>query len=83
MAVETFGGGVHRILVMKEGTNHVMGVLSQLRLVKFLCENGRSFPVIDQLYPIEVKELGNGNQQPISIKYVPIIWLGSLKLERR
>jgi hypothetical protein len=51
---------------MKEGTNHVMGVLSQLRLVKFLCENGRSFPV-DQLYPIEVKELGNGNQQPISI----------------
>ena len=66
-AVETFGGGVHRIVVVKEGTNHVMGVLSQTRLVKFLWENGRSFPVIDQLYPIEVKELGLGNQQPIAI----------------
>ena len=52
---------------MKEGTSCVMGVLSQTRLVKFLWENGRSFPVIDQLYPIEVKELGLGNQQPISI----------------
>ena len=67
MAVETFGGGVHRIIVVKEGTNHVMGVLSQTRLVKFLWENGRSFPVIDQLYPIEIRELGIGNQQPISI----------------
>ncbi len=66
-AIETFGGGVHRIIVVKEGTNHVLGVLSQTRLVKFLWENGRSFPVIDQLYPIEDKELGLGNQQPISI----------------
>lgn len=66
-AVETFGGGVHRIVVVREGTNHVLGVLSQTRLVNFLWENGRSFPVIDQLYPIEIKELGIGNQQPISI----------------
>ena len=67
-AVETFGGGVHRIVVVKEGTNHVMGVLSQLRLVKFLWENGRSFPVIDQLYPVEIKELGVGSSHLISIK---------------
>jgi hypothetical protein len=69
-AVETFGGGVHRIIVLKEGTNHAVGILSQLTLVKFLWENGRSFPILDQLYPREVNELGVGTQQPISIKYV-------------
>lgn len=69
-AVETFGGGVHRIIVLKEGTNHAVGILSQLTLVKFLWENGRSFPILDQLYPREVKELGVGTQQLISIKYV-------------
>lgn len=67
MAIETFGGGVHRIVVVKEGTNHVLGVLSQTRLVNFLWENGRSFPVIDQLYPVEIRNLGIGNQLPISI----------------
>lgn len=68
-AVETFGGGVHRIIILKEGTNHAVGILSQLRLVKFLWENGRSFPNIDQLYPMEIKELGVGTQQLISVKY--------------
>lgn len=69
-AVETFGGGVHRIVILKEGTNHAIGILSQLRLVKFLWENGRAFPIIDQLYPREVKDLGIGSQGLISIKYV-------------
>lgn len=69
-AVETFGGGVHRIVILREGTNHVMGILSQLGLVKFLWENGRTFPIIDQLYPLEIKELGVGiaAQHVISIK---------------
>lgn len=69
-AVELFGGGIHRIIIVKEGTNHVIGILSQLRLVKFLWENGRSFPIIDRLYPKEINDLGIGSQQPISIKYV-------------
>lgn len=68
LAVETFGGGVHRIAIVEEGTNHVVGVLSQLRLVNFLWENGRSFPVIDKLYPMEVHELALGSQHIISIK---------------
>jgi hypothetical protein len=68
-AVETFGGGVHRIIILKEGTNHAVGILSQLRLVKFLWENGRSFPIIDQLYPRQVNELSIGSQQLISVKY--------------
>lgn len=69
-AVETFGGGVHRIIVVKEGTDDVIGVLSQVKLVKFLWQNGRSFPIIDQLYPQSLKELGIGSQHLISIKSV-------------
>lgn len=69
-AVETFGGGVHRIVVVKEGTNDAIGILSQVRLVKFLWENGRSFPIIDRLYPQNLKDLGIGSQHLISIKYV-------------
>lgn len=66
-AVELFGGGVHRIIVVKEGGQDVVGVLSQLRLVKFLWENGRSFPVIDQLYGGEIQDLAIGSQNIISI----------------
>lgn len=68
-AVEIFGGGVHRIVVVKEHTDEVIGILSQLELVKFLWENGRSFPNIDQLYPQTIKDLGIGTQQLISVKY--------------
>ena len=68
VAVEAFGGGVHRIVVVEEGTNHVKGVLSQLRLVNFLWENGRSFPAIDRLYAMELHELGVGSQHLICIK---------------
>jgi len=59
---------VHRIIVVKEGTDNVVGGLSQLRLVTFLWENRKSFPVIDQLYPQYLKDLGVGSQQVISIK---------------
>ena len=68
LAVETFGGGVHRIIVVKEGTSNVVGIVSQLRLLRFLWENGRSFPVIDQLYAMELADLGIGGQHLISIK---------------
>lgn len=68
-AVEVFGGGVHRIVVVKEGTTEVTGILSQLKLVNFLWENRLSFPVINQLYGQSIKELGLGSQQMlISIK---------------
>ena len=49
-AVEIFGSGVHRLLVTKEGTQDVIGILTQLRLVRFFWENGRDFPHIDKLY---------------------------------
>ncbi|KAE8556550.1 hypothetical protein EYB25_001251 [Talaromyces marneffei] len=66
-AVEKFGGGVHRIVVLKEDSDEVVGIVSQSRLVKFLWENGRSFPIIDQLYPQHLKDLRLGSQQVISI----------------
>lgn len=42
-AMEVFGSGVHRVLVAKEGTTDVVGVLTQLRMVSFFWENRASF----------------------------------------
>ncbi|PYI04894.1 hypothetical protein BO78DRAFT_408662 [Aspergillus sclerotiicarbonarius CBS 121057] len=67
-AVQTFGGGVHRVVVVNErDNNEVVGIFSQFRLVKFLWENGRSFPVIDQLYPQSLHDLRIGSRDVISI----------------
>ena len=68
-ALEAFGSGVHRLIIVREWTNEVVGVLSQFRLVKFLWENGKSFPIIDQLYTQQIKDLGIGSQRNlVSIK---------------
>lgn len=68
-AVETFGGGIHRVVVTKEPNNQeVVGIFSQFRLVKFLWENGRSFPAIEQLYPQALNNLRIGSHNVISIK---------------
>ena len=70
-AIETFGKGVHRVLVAKEGQDgniEVTGLLSQTRLMRFLWENGRNFPVIDQLYSQYLRDLKIGSNSPISIK---------------
>lgn len=67
-AIETFGKGVHRALIVKEGTEDVIGVLSQSRLVKFLWENGRSFAAIDQLYPLYIRDLKIGSNSVVAIK---------------
>jgi CBS domain-containing protein len=67
-AIETFGSGVHRVIVVEQHTDEVVGILSQSRVVKFLWENGRSFPVIDQLYPQYLRDLKIGSHQVVSIK---------------
>ena len=67
-AIEQFGSGVHRILVCRDGTTEVVGILSQLKLVKFLWDNGSSFPAIDALYPMVLKDLSVGTPQTIAIK---------------
>lgn len=68
-AVETFGGGVHRVIVVDEQSdNEVVGIFSQFRLVKFLWENGQTFPAVNQLYPQSLGDLGVGSRQVLSIK---------------
>ncbi|KAI9834242.1 MAG: hypothetical protein M1819_003080 [Sarea resinae] len=66
-AVEIFGSGVHRIGIVEEGTTNIIGILSQLKLVKFLWQNTGSFPVIDQLSQQYLKDLGIGSKQVIGI----------------
>lgn len=67
-AIEIFGSGVHRILICQDNTTEPVGILSQLKLVKFLWDNGSSFPTIDQLYPVILRDLNIGTVQTISIK---------------
>lgn len=70
-AIETFGQGVHRVLVAREGEGgkiEVVGLLSQTRLMRFLWEHGRNFAVIDQLYSQYLRDLKIGSNTPISIK---------------
>ena len=67
-AIEIFGGGVHRIVIVKEGNSEVLGILSQLKLVKFLWENGQSFPIIDQLNPQTLRELNIGSHFIVCVK---------------
>ncbi len=67
-AIETFGRGVHRVVVRDESTNQATGVLSQSRLVRFLWENGRSFPVLDQLYTQHLRDLKIGSNDVVAIK---------------
>lgn len=67
-AIETFGKGVHRVVVRNENTNEATGVLSQSRLVRFLWDNGRSFPMLDQLYTQQLMDLKIGSNDVIAIK---------------
>ena len=67
-ALEFFAGGVHRIIVVKENTTNVVGVLSQFKLMNFLWENGNCFPVIERLYPKILRDLHIGTHQIVAIK---------------
>jgi len=67
-AMEVFGSGVHRVLVAEEGTSNVIGILTQLRLVRFFWENRSSFPAVNQLYPQLIKDLSLGSKTVLAIK---------------
>ncbi|KAK5210399.1 cell separation during budding [Exophiala xenobiotica] len=66
-AIETFGKGVHRVVVIDESTQQATGVLSQSMLIRFLWENGRSFPVLDQLFTQHLRDLKIGSNDVIAI----------------
>jgi hypothetical protein len=67
-AMEVFGSGVHRILITEENDTSVVGVLTQLRLVRFIWENRASFPAVDVLYPYLIKDLNIGSHSVYAIK---------------
>jgi hypothetical protein len=66
-AIEVFGSGIHRMLIMSE-EGVVTGILSQLKLLEFFWNEGINFPVIERLYPVLIRDLQIGSQQIISIK---------------
>lgn len=66
-AIETFGSGIHRLLVTSPAGD-VVGILSQLRLVEFFWNEGINFRAIDELYPKLMRDLRIGSQQIIAIR---------------
>ncbi|KAK4556455.1 cell separation during budding [Recurvomyces mirabilis] len=66
-AVEVLGGGSHRVVINKDGTSEAIGVLSQLRLVRFFWENHQNFTSTEQLYARSLKELELGGKHMLAI----------------
>jgi CBS-domain-containing membrane protein len=66
-AVEIFGSGVHRVVVVDEATN-VVGILTQLRLVEFFWQNRGSFHQTESLFPVSLKDLDLGSHSVYAIK---------------
>ncbi|EGX96525.1 Cystathionine beta-synthase, core [Cordyceps militaris CM01] len=65
-AVEILGSGIHRI-VISDLANHVVGVMSQLRVTDFFWNEGVNFPTIERLYPALLRDLSIGTQNTISV----------------
>lgn len=66
-AMELLGSGLHRIVITKEGTSETIGVLTQLRLVRFFWENHQSFAVTERLYSLCLKDLDIGAREVLAI----------------
>lgn len=66
-AMEVLGGGHHRIVICKEGTSEAVGVLSQLRLVRFFWDNHANFAATEKLYSLTLKELELGAKEVLAI----------------
>jgi hypothetical protein len=66
-AVEAFGSGIHRILVVSPAGD-VVGVLSQQLLIEFFWNESGNFPAIERLYQCLLRELQIGTHQIIAIK---------------
>lgn len=66
-AMEVLGGGHHRVVINKEGTSEAVGVLSQLRLVRFFWDNHQNFAATEKLYQLTLKELQLGAKEVLAI----------------
>ena len=68
--VEFMGSGVHRVAVVREGSQQVIGMLSQLKVVRFFWEHARSFQAIESLYSCNLRDLNIGSTSVIFIKSI-------------
>ena len=66
-AMEMLGGGLHRIVICKEGTSEAIGILSQLRLVRFFWDNHQNFATTETLYSQTLKDLEIGAKEVLAI----------------
>ena len=66
-AMEMLGSGLHRVVVCKEGTSEAVGILTQLRLVRFFWENHQNFATTESLYARTLKELELGAKVVVAI----------------
>lgn len=62
-AIQKFASGVHRIAVVSsvDESNHVVGMLSQRRLVTYVNDHLRRFPAVEQLFDRTLEELHIGS----------------------
>jgi CBS domain-containing protein len=68
MAMETFGSGIHRVLVTKGLGGEVIGIVSQLRLLEFFWNEGVNFPAIERLYGALLRDLHIGSHRIFAVK---------------
>lgn len=66
LVMETLGNGVHRIAICDDN-GKVTGILSQRRLIRYLWENARRFPLLEPLFNQLLDQLNIGTNKPITI----------------
>lgn len=66
-ATEMLGSGLHRVVINKEGTSEAVGILSQLRLVRFFWQNHQSFANMESVYAQTLKDLDIGAKDVLAI----------------
>lgn len=66
-AMEVLGTGHHRVVINRDGSSEAVGVLTQLRLVRFFWENHQNFATTESLYSRTLKELELGAKEVIAI----------------
>lgn len=64
-AVEIFACGTHRVSIMNG--SQIQGILSQSNVVKFLFENRKQFPDIDEVMNKTIHQLNLGQEKVISV----------------
>lgn len=65
--MEALGNGTHRIGITDDSASEIRGILSQRRLIKFMWENARRFPLLDFYLTSTLQDLKIGSTKPITI----------------